>query len=193
MITYIIDDKRQLKIDKNEAARYAGGRPDDLKLLEMIDDCWAELCPLLSLRACYSILPIEISGQLDLGFTKSNSLDLSKNLTGCNHIILFAATIGAGADRLIQRYSRLSPARALCMQAVASAAIEAYCNLLNDEWTQNFAASKPRFSPGYGDFPIEMQRDIQKALQFEKIGITLTESLLMAPSKSVSAIIGIKK
>ena len=51
---------------------------------------------------------------------------------------------------------------------------------------------KPRFSPGYGDLSLEMQRDIFRVLDCpRKIGLTLNESLLMSPSKSVTAIIGI--
>ena len=51
---------------------------------------------------------------------------------------------------------------------------------------------KPRFSPGYGDLPLEMQRDIFRVLDCSrKIGLTLNESLLMSPSKSVTAIVGI--
>ena len=53
---------------------------------------------------------------------------------------------------------------------------------------------RPRFSPGYGDFPLEFQRNIGDLLQMAKnIGITLTDSLLMMPSKSVTAVIGCSK
>ena len=53
---------------------------------------------------------------------------------------------------------------------------------------------RPRFSPGYGDLPIEIQKDIFRALDCpRRIGLTLNENLLMSPTKSVSAIIGIVK
>ena len=46
----------------------------------------------------------------------------------------------------------------------------------------------------YGDLPLEMQKDIFNVLDCSKrIGLTLNESLLMSPSKSVTAIIGISK
>ena len=51
---------------------------------------------------------------------------------------------------------------------------------------------RPRFSPGYGDFPLEYQRELLGVLDAAKrIGLTLTDSLLMAPSKSVTAVIGV--
>ena len=50
----------------------------------------------------------------------------------------------------------------------------------------------PGFSPGYGDLPLDLQREIFAALDCPKrIGVSLNESLLMSPSKSVSAIIGL--
>ena len=53
---------------------------------------------------------------------------------------------------------------------------------------------RPRFSPGYGDLPLELQKDVFRVLDCpRKIGLSLNESLLMSPSKSVTAIIGIGK
>lgn len=191
MITYLTSDERPFTIHKDEAVRYAGGRRGDAQLDRLIEDCLRELRPALACRACYTTYPLQLGDPIHLGFTQVRSKDLAKNLAGCTKIILFAATIGAGADRLLQKYSRLSPARAVCMQAAAAAAIESYCDALNAELIRPYAVAKPRFSPGYGDLPLQLQTEIQNALQFEKIGITLTESGMMLPSKSVSAIIGV--
>ena len=68
---------------------------------------------------------------LDLGFTVTGSRDLSKNLEGCRGIILFAATCGIAPDRLIARYGRLSPAKALCFQAIGAERIESLCDEFN--------------------------------------------------------------
>ena len=51
---------------------------------------------------------------------------------------------------------------------------------------------KPRFSAGYGDLPLAVQKAIFSALELsQRIGLTLNESLLMTPSKSVTAIFGL--
>ncbi len=133
---------------------------------------------------------------LDLGFTVTHSRDLQKNLKGCCRIILFGATVGLELDRLIARYGRLSPSKALCFQAIGAERIESLCNAFNDEIDEIFREqgmyTRPRFSPGYGDLPINMQKDIFAALDCpRKIGLSLNESLLMSPSKSVTAIIGV--
>ena len=52
--------------------------------------------------------------------------------------------------------------------------------------------TKPRFSPGYGDFSLEHQRDFMRILDLENsLGLTLTGSLLLVPEKSVTAVIGL--
>ena len=81
-------------------------------------------------------------------------------------------------------------------QAIGAERIESLCNVFCDELKQEKAklclATKPRFSSGYGDFPLNVQKEIFSVLDAQKkIGITLNESLLMSPSKSVTAIVGI--
>ena len=52
-------------------------------------------------------------------------------------------------------------------------------------------AVRPRFSPGYGDLPLALQREVFAALDCpRRIGLTLSDSLLMSPTKSVTALIG---
>ncbi len=55
-------------------------------------------------------------------------------------------------------------------------------------------ALRPRFSPGYGDLAIDAQKDIFALLDCERqIGLTLGDSLLMSPGKSVTAFAGIPR
>ena len=84
------------------------------------------------------------------------------------------------------------------MQAAAAAMVEAYCNELNAMWKKEYLEKglylRPRFSPGYGDFPLSVQKQILDGLEAGKrIGITLTEGYLMMPSKSVTAVIGVSR
>ena len=135
---------------------------------------------------------------IDLGFTKTKSRDLRRLLSdNCNSIVLFAATLGIGIDRLLLKYSKTSPAKALCLQAIGAERTEALCNAFSLDLKEKFAplgySLTPRFSPGYGDLPLSIQRDVFSALECEKhLGLTLNDSLLMSPTKSVTAIIGIK-
>ncbi len=166
---------------------------------ERIDDCLMELTPLLRYEVCYRFFPIEErNGRLSLGFAETDSKAALRALSGCDGVLLLAATLGQGLDRLLSRYGRLSPARALLLQAIGAERVEALCDAFEAEMTDEMAREgyllRPRFSPGYGDLPLTLQRDIFIALRPEKhIGLTLNESLLMSPTKSVTAIVGVKK
>jgi cobalamin-dependent methionine synthase I len=128
-----------------------------------------------------------------------DSRNLSENLFGCHKVVLMAATLGIEADKLMQKYEVVNMAKASITQACGAACIEAYCNILQEEILVDVMEEtgkklylRPRFSPGYGDVPLELQREIFRALECTKrIGLTLTESLLMYPTKSVTAFIGL--
>ena len=183
------------RVDRKETLRYLGyyGVKDTCGIENELDECEKLLIPALSPKACFEEFCISRGDMLDLGFAKTKSKSLESNLEGCNKIVLFAATVGAEVDRLILKYGKLSPARALILQAMGSAAIECWCDDVNGIITQKYGATKPRFSCGYGDLPLQLQRDIFTALSVTKrLGITLSDNLFMTPTKSVTAIIGIK-
>ena len=119
------------------------------------------------------------------------------NLEGCTKVALLAATIGIGADRLIRRAEVTDMLKASIYQAAGAALIEAYVNMINDEITREAAKmdmeTRPRFSPGFGDVPISYQADFERLLEMhKKTGITLTDSFIMMPTKSVTAFVGMK-
>lgn len=121
---------------------------------------------------------------------------LVRNLTGCCGAVLLAATIGPACDMLVRRASITSAADSAVYQAAGAAAIEAFLDDYNDKLKASYEARglflRPRFSPGYGDLKLEHQKDWFRLLDITKqIGIELTDSLLMVPTKSVTAIIGI--
>ena len=134
---------------------------------------------------------------LDLSFAQTTSADLKKMLDGCERILLFAATVGQAPDRMILRHMRLSPYKTLLFQAAGSERVEALCDLFCADMAREYGKKgfglTPRFSPGYGDLPLSLQREVFAALMPERhLGVTLNESLLMSPSKSVTAIIGLR-
>jgi cobalamin-dependent methionine synthase I len=111
--------------------------------------------------------------------------------------VVFASTIGIEIDRLIKKYTLLSPTKAVIFQALGAERIECLCDIFNGEINDIAVGSggttKPRFSAGYGDLPLEFQREIFNALNPQKhLGLYFTESLVMTPSKSVTAIIGVQ-
>ena len=145
----------------------------------------------LSYKVCYSAVDITWQcGVAALPVKMFGSKDLSACLKGCRKAVLMAATVGLGIDRLINKYERLSPSKALFLQALGAERVEALC----DRFCRDLpGALRPRFSPGYGDLPLEVQKEFITYLDCTHlIGITLNDSLLMTPSKSVTAIVGIE-
>ncbi len=181
-----------------EILRFAGAGKDE-RMRALADECAFEVKGKTATAVCFRVFPLDLSGEdIDLGFAETRSAALRKNLDGCEKIILFAATAGIEIDRLISFYSRISPTKAVFMQAVGAERIESLCNLFNEDMRLEAAKNgyflKPRFSPGYGDLPLTMQKEIFSVLDCQrKIGLMLNESLLMSPSKSVTAIIGVGK
>lgn len=183
------------EIDKKEILRYAGVNQPDRETLALLDRTIMESSDVFSYKVTYSRYPIRVDGDsLDLGFAKACSRSLSICLKECDEIIVFCATVGVELDRLIKRYSLISPAYAVMLQAFGSERVEALCDSFCADMAEEIGrALRPRFSPGYGDLSLEIQRDIFSALQPQKIGVSLGENLFMTPSKTVTAIIGIKK
>lgn len=194
MITVLSGKINQL--DVRETLRYLGyaGVKSAEGMEDVMSGCERMIMPVLAPKAVYDVFPLNRGGdnQLDLGFARVRSHSLSVNLQNSTRVALFAATVGAGVDRLILKYNKLSPARAVVLQAMGAAAVEQWCDEVSGIIRAKFGVTRPRFSCGYGDLPLSLQREIFPALAVTKnIGITLTEGDLMVPSKSVTAIIGI--
>ncbi len=181
-----------------EVCRYMGLRSDALDY-----DTESRICQILprflreiNCRACWMEVPVSISDNLiDMDVVTMESRNLSSNLAGCDSAIIFAATIGSGADRLCKSASVSAPLNALIYDAMGSTAIEWFCDALCDMISGTYTAYSlcPRFSPGYGDLSLTLQTDLLRLLDAQRyIGLTLSESLMMIPQKSVTAIIGLK-
>ena len=181
-------------VNRREILRYAGCAEADEETVSLMENCLAEAAGAPVYKVCYRDLPVAVAGDTcDFGAFSVSSGNLAGNLSGCSLVILFAATVGVGIDRLIQKYSRIAPSRALMMQAIGTERIEALCDLFcSDIEKERGISLRPRFSPGYGDLPLSAQKDIVTLLDTSKrIGLSLNDSLLMSPTKSVTAFAGI--
>lgn len=191
MIEIIKSSSAEISIDPKEIAVYLGYYSAYNVEKELVTECMSEFINAVGYRACIAKVPVVICDGVDLGFMKAESKSLKKNLEGCDHAYILAATTGFDSQRLIERNSLLSPIKGLVTDCIGSAAIEAFCDKINLS-LENSDFLRPRFSPGYGDLPIDCQKDIVEFLGTKKnIGLTLTDSLMMTPVKSVTAIIGI--
>ena len=203
MDTVYVKSYKAPEYNYSEILRYAQINETTEEISALISSCINELNNNLQYYICYREYPISFftneanTPSINLGFMTTTSSNLLKNLEGCTHVIVFAATIGIQIDRLISKYSASSPSKGIIMHAIGNERIESLCNIFNNDIILEKQAlgysTKPRFSPGYGDFDILSQKNIFEALNCPKnIGLTLNDNMLMSPSKSVTAIIGIR-
>ena len=185
-----------LPFNKKEILRYSDCKVLTPETEKLLNECIDEIKNKLSYKVCYCVLPVKITDKtLDFGVFKVNSEKLCLNLKNCEKVIIFGATLGTEIDRFIMKYGKLSPTKALFFQAIGAACIETLCDKFIEETEKEINATlKPRFSPGFGDLELTTQKDIFKVLDCsKKIGLTLNDSLLMSPTKSVTAFVGIIK
>lgn len=189
-----------VSIPVSEVRRYMGFRgpvessPEtDAMISKAISSLEKDCSPKYVSRA----FPVKVEGfSVYIADIVIESRALARNLAGCTECVLFAATAGPACDMLVKRASVTSSAYASCCQAAGAAAIEAYCDLINDKIKEEYEAkglyARPRFSPGYGDLKLSHQKDWFRLLDITKnTGVELTDSLLMVPTKSVTAVIGL--
>ena len=190
-----------LDVDVREAYRYLGlrGRAPDAATERAVDDALRalqdEIDPKHVARRFALARPED--GVLEIEGLRIESRALCRHLDGCGEVFLMAATLGIGPDRLIARAQAAGAmARAMALQAAAAAMIEALCDAVNAdlaaEALQRGQYLRPRFSPGYGDFPLTCQPGLFRLLDVQRrIGVTLTDSCMMIPTKSVTAVVGL--
>ena len=176
------------RIDREEAIRYLGGSSIkiDESTEELLDACEEQILNAVSAKYLYKKV---LLGESDLLVGES----IRAHLKGCSEAYLMCVTLGAEVDRLIRSASVRDMAQAVVLDAMASAAVEQVC----DEVEKIIAEQAPgsfltwRFSPGYGDYPIELQKSFLSVLDAQrKIGLCASESCMLTPAKSVTAIIG---
>lgn len=186
-------------MDKGEILRYMGANPT----VEVLDEfiARAEELVLAAARPQWTSreFPLRVEGgTVTVAGTALRSKSLADHLDGCESVFLFALTLGPEVDRVIRRAGVTDVPLLPVLQATAAAYTEEQADRAQEELEQEAARRglylRPRFSPGYGDLSLETQRFLFDALEVSKrTGITLTDSCMMVPSKSVSAFIGLSK
>ena len=182
-----------MKYSRAEALRYLRAQANDEAAGVLVDTVFLKLRNEMQARYVlqkHACQILEDGVLLDCG-VKFTSKDLAKHLAGCKEVLLLAATLGSKLDVAIRRLALGSVAEGAAAQAVAATIIEGYCDEVQER-VETDLHQRPRFSPGYGDWNLAEQRKLFAILECEKkLGLTLTDGMMMAPSKSVTAVIGL--
>lgn len=175
----------------------AGAAPDT-HLISVSESAMERVWGVTRARACFVRLPVLLlgDGKIKIGSLEIKSKSLENRLSDCSEAYIFAVTVGSEVDRIIRAESARSSLSGLCADASGSAAVESAADALNEEIDavikREGKKTKVRFSAGYGDLPVEFQKDICALLDTKKnIGVALGDGGMMTPTKSVTAIIGV--
>ena len=186
-----------MRLDRAEALRYLAIARPDAGSLEALEPVAAALEEALTPRFTFAAFPVRHTpeGEALLGSGLVLPGKMAKTmLRECSDAVLLLCTLGAGFDSRLRAVTARDMAQAAMLDACGSAYVEAGCF----DAEQAIAARFPekfltdRFSPGYGDLPLALQPKLCAALDSQRrLGVTVTESLLMVPMKTVSAVIGL--
>lgn len=185
-----------MEYDRKEALRYFRASAKDKAAGLLVDTVYLKLRNEVQARHVLRRHGIALDATgvtLDCG-VRFSSKRLAAHLKGCEEALLFGATLGSRVDIAIRRLALESVAEGAAAQAVAASLIESYCDSVLAGLDTGSLFARPRFSPGYGDWDLSEQRLLFRLLDCSRlIGLTLTDGLMMAPSKSVTAVIGLSR
>lgn len=166
----------------NWAMRYLGVREDDAQTLSLIEKGFAGLATVTPRHVTVALPTKTVNDAFQ-------SRSLAAYLAGCDGAVCLAATLGAQADRLIRSAETMDMVYAAVLHACAAAEIEAYCDTVQASIPR---ARASRYSPGYGDLPLQSQKTLLDLTDAgRRIGLFLTDGYMLAPTKSITAVIGL--
>ena len=200
--------KNLIEINQGEVLRYLQYKNQEIdnSLSDKIKKCINITKEIINPRFIfrkYKIKKLKSSnGKNEVYFEGANltlqSNDIYNLLLDCDECILMSATLGLEIEREIRKLTYTDLTKGIIIDACATTAIEEVCDIVQDNIAKNLLKEDKyityRYSPGYGDLSIEKNLDINNLLNSQKeIGLTVTNSGIMIPRKSVVALIGVSR
>lgn len=192
-----------VEVGRGDLARRIGMNPAfswrSVKLDGIISTVMAGARAIIRPAAIYRTFEIERLSSSRIFFRGTEfsigSSQVASLLSGCCMASLVAATIGPEISMEIERLmNERKMTEAMILDAFGSEAAEAtvdYVQRLMEESARgNGLGPSRRFSPGYGDWLLSAQKEILSELGAGRIGMSVNESFILFPEKSVTAVIG---
>ena len=183
--------------DTDEILRYLRVRGEAGALRGEVERTAAELARTVPPRWVWRAFPLERTAAgvalAGGGVTLTGTL-AEKMLRSCGAAVLLCCTLGMAFERKVRALERRDMGGAVILDACGSAWVETGCDMAEREIASRLAPRflTDRFSPGYGDLPLSLQPSVLSALDAERrLGVHLSESFLMTPGKSVTAVLGV--
>lgn len=187
-------------VDLELALVYSGCRkPYPQDLVKRVSELHQLLQETAEPKSCWKLCRLNFTDQeveLEDGQILLRGTLASKMLAGSTHAVLMAGTLSMSFDRMLHQLQIRNPADALLFDSLGSSAVESVIDETEAEIKRQLPEYEllQRFSCGYGDLPLELQKDLFRMLDLNRrCGIYLSDSLMMNPTKSITAIAGLKE
>lgn len=186
---------REPHVRRAEMLRYArcgdgvGVEKEAEQAQRLVDD-------LIRPAAASVVFDIKRDGEkLFVADTELEGKSIKKLLAPCKKCVVMAITVGFELDMKIAALGSSSPALSLLADAAASSAVEDACDACCESIESELGVKlTPRFSPGYGDLPLNIQPALLTLTNARRdLGLTVGSGCMLSPIKSVTAIAGIKE
>ena len=192
---------KSIKIPKDEVLRYLGYKKQiiDNNTMGLVNETINEAQKIIELKYILSKNKCILKdGGVHVEGTKLTLLgnDIKEHLKNSKEVLLLAVTLGREIEKRISYYEKINLTKAVILDSCATAAVEELCDEIEIEIKKEMIKENEditfRYSPGYGDLPLDIQSDFLKSINAEKlIGLTVSSHNLLMPRKSVTAVIGI--
>lgn len=187
----------KIRLRKREILKILKYDPDytriSLKLADTLQEVIEKAYSLIMPSAVFNTYPAvseefsQIKKELPAGSKKVEGL-LKKSVA----ISMMAVTIGKDLENEVDKIKEKDFTSAIILDAAGSEAVEQSANfiskILRESADKQENELSIRFSPGFGDWPIEISSNILTYLSGEKIEMTLSSSGILKPRKSITAI-----
>ncbi len=207
-LSRIINNGHLIGVDwewvKNELkARERIGANDDsergLAISKSLDECLTKARSLSKPIYIHAVKKIALIGEdfIEIeGGIRFSTGRIAQYIKNSSDIVIFLVTIGDEIEKIAGELTlEKEPLQGYLLDRIGSFAVESLAESIEKKIRRDYLRIKRsvsrRYSPGYCDWPIEEQHILAKVLDFSKIGVSLNESCMMAPKKSISAIVAI--
>lgn len=175
-------------LNRKEAIRYLGDARVEMNdsMQHLLDICEKEVLENADPKYLTKIIDLPCEPLMQ-------GKDIQGHLAGCDKAVLMCCTLGAGIDRMLRRAQVTDMSRAVVLDVLSSVAVEQVGKkvdkILRDRYPDKYFTF--RFSPGYGDLPISLQKWFLNELNAPKrIGLMTNDQYLLTPTKSITAVAG---
>jgi hypothetical protein len=202
-------DKWDIQLTTDQVLRAQGADPEIIRsrrpnLVKSTDEALLRAKPLLQPLVLYEKFQVKafiherlelVPNNSDQGKFYLSSQLIAQKLSSAQEIVVVLCTIGSDLDNSVSSLLKVDPIIALAMDGVGSAAVEMLaiqaCNYFEKQVIKVGLNATMPLNPGMVGWPVEIgQPQIFSLLDSESINVSLTESCMMVPNKSLSMVIG---